>query len=289
VARPVDDPSPIGGALRAWRDRIRPEDVGLPTGGRRRTPGLRREELASLAGVSVDYLTRLEQGRATSPSSQMVDALARALRLSDEERTELHLLAGHAASETGTVPRHISPGAQRLLDRLAGVPLSVWDAGWNLIVANRLWTALHGDFSASSERERNSVWRHFCGSPTRVELTPAQRESFERAAATDLRRASVRYPEDRRLAELIRDLRAQSPRFAEVWDRHLSGEHGTTRKTIVHPEVGTLRLDCDVLQVTGSDVYLVAFTAPPGSEDADKLRLLDVIGTQDLTASGTEI
>src|ERR1700761_2697125 len=118
----------FGRTLRHWRDRVTPTAVGLPVGGRRRAAGLRREELAALAGISVDYLTRLEQGRATSPSAQVVEALARALRLSDAERELLFRLAGLAAPGPGVVSARITPSVQRLLDRLAHTPVAVYDA-----------------------------------------------------------------------------------------------------------------------------------------------------------------
>jgi transcriptional regulator with XRE-family HTH domain len=128
----------LGVALRAWRDRIRPEEVGLPGGGRRRSPGLRREELAGLAGVSVDYLVRLEQGRATNPSPQVLAALARALRLASTERDLLFTCAGVAAPSARVVSRHISPGLQRVLDRLADTPVGVYTASWEQVTANPL-------------------------------------------------------------------------------------------------------------------------------------------------------
>lgn len=140
--------SEFGRTVRRWRERVSPEAVGLRTGGRRRVVGLRREELAGLAIISVDYLTRLEQGRATSPSAPVVEALARSLRLSDAERNILFQLAGLAAPGPGLIPTRITPSVQRLLDRLAGVPLVVYDAAWNLVVANAPYDALMGETSA---------------------------------------------------------------------------------------------------------------------------------------------
>ncbi|MFK8907868.1 helix-turn-helix domain-containing protein, partial [Streptomyces sp. YS-3] len=140
-----DHPAALGQALRHWRDRTNPHDVGLPLGGVRRAPGLRREELAQLAGLSVDYVVRLERGRATSPSPQVLASLARALRLTETERDHLYLLAEHAPPTSGQVPAHIPPSVQRLLDQLRATPLSVHDAAWNLISWNPLWAALLGD------------------------------------------------------------------------------------------------------------------------------------------------
>src|SRR6202035_4506351 len=135
----------FGPTVRHWRDRVAPASVGVAQGGRRRATGLRREELAELAGISVDYLTRLEQGRATSPSAQVVEALARALRLSDTERELLFRLAGQAAPGREVVPARITRSVQRLLDRLSHTPVAVHDAAWNLIVANQPYDALMGE------------------------------------------------------------------------------------------------------------------------------------------------
>jgi transcriptional regulator with XRE-family HTH domain len=153
----------FGQTVHRWRDRVSPETVGLPAGGHRRAAGLRREELALLAGISVDYITRLEQGRASNPSAQVVEALARALRLSGPERAHLFRLAGLAPPGPETVPAYITPSVQRLLDRLTGTPVAVYDASWTLLVANPPYAALMGDPSGWRGNQRNSVWRHFLG------------------------------------------------------------------------------------------------------------------------------
>src|SRR5690348_4456098 len=158
----------LGQALRRWRDRVAPQTAGLPVGGSRRAAGLRREELALLAGISVDYVTRLEQGRAAHPSPQIVEALARALRLSGDERAHLFRLAGLAPPGPQTVPAYVTPSVQRLLDRLAGTPVAVYDASWTLLVANAPYAALMQDPSGWRGHERNAVWRHFLGSGTRA-------------------------------------------------------------------------------------------------------------------------
>ncbi|MFD4899818.1 helix-turn-helix transcriptional regulator [Streptomyces sp. NPDC058411] len=273
----------LGRALHGWRDRIAPETVGLPVGGVRRAAGLRREELAQLAALSVDYITRLEQGRATSPSPQVLASLARALRLSAEERTYLYLLAGQPEPGPGHISDHIPPGLRRLLDQMNGAPLSVHDAAWNLIEWNRPWAALLGDPSALRGRERNMIWRHFKGLPGRVRQTPQQKADFEATMVGDLRAATARYPADLGLRSLVKDLRETGPAFAALWDSGIVGVHQSGAKAIVHPEIGTLTLDCDVLIAAGSDLRVVAYTAAPGSEAAARLGLLDVIGTQAMT------
>ncbi|MFV2196975.1 helix-turn-helix domain-containing protein [Nocardiopsis sp. LOL_012] len=270
----------LGRALRGWRDRTAPAAVGLPANGVRRAAGLRREELAQLAGLSVDYVIRLEQGRSTAPSVQVLSALARALRLSTAEREHLYLIAGQLAPSPGQVSAHVPPGVRRLLDQMGGTPLSVYDAAWNLILWNPLWAALFGDPSATRGRERNVAWRHFAGLPSRVGHTPGQRSQFEAALVADLRVASVRYPADAGLRSLVTDLRGTGAEFVRLWDSGVVGVHEAHTKTVRHPDVGTLSLDCDVLTVPGADLRIVAYTAVPGGDDVDRLELLDVIGSQ---------
>ena len=270
----------FGHTVRRWRDRVPPEAAGLPTGGHRRAPGLRREELALLAGISVDYVTRLEQGRATNPSEQVVEALGRALRVSGAEREHLFKVAGLVPPGQGTVPAYITPSVQRMLDRLTGTPVAVSDATWTLLLANPLYTALMGEHQGN---DRNAVWRNFLGSGSRVRHTPEARRALEVAQVAELRATARRYPADQRLRRLIAELRANSDRFAELWDSGVVGEHVASHKTIDHPQVGVLTLDCDLLSVAGSDLRIMVYTAEPGTEDAERLALLSVVGTQTLT------
>jgi transcriptional regulator with XRE-family HTH domain len=272
----------FGHAVRQWRGRIVPAAVGLPAGGHRRAAGLRREELAQLAGISVDYLTRLEQGRAGNPSEPVVAALARVLRLSTEERAYLFRLAGRLPPGPETVPTHITPSVQRLLDRLGNTPVAVSDATWTLLVANPMYAALMGDPSGWRGNQRNGVWRNLVGPPGRVRHAPKSRRAFEAAIVADLRAAVSRYPNDPRRRRLVADLRANSPRFVELWDSGAVGQHRAERKTIDHPDVGTLTLDCDVLTVSGTDLRIIVYTAEPGTPDAERLSLLSVLGTQTL-------
>ena len=198
----------FGQAVRRWRERLAPETVGLPAGGRRRASGLRREELATLAGISADYLTRLEQGRATSPSAQVVEALARALRLTDAERDLLFRLAGHAPPALDLVSSRITPGVHRLLDRLANTPVAVYDATWTLIIANAPYDALMGPTTSLRGIERNSIWRHLIGPGNRAVQTPEERADQQARLVADLRLTAARYPADPRLKRLIRELAA---------------------------------------------------------------------------------
>jgi transcriptional regulator with XRE-family HTH domain len=272
----------LGDALRTWRDRITPDVVGLPARGPRRAAGLRREELAMLAGVSVDYVTRLEQSRATSPSPQVLSALARALRLSDDERDHLYQLAGHQPPSPNLVPSHVTPSVQRLLDQLAGTPVSVGDAAWNLVTWNPLWAAVFGEPPAPVGHNRNTIWRYFTDQPSRVQHSPDDRAEFEASAVADLRAATAQFPHDPKLTSLVSELLA-IPRFARLWETHAVGGVQLTFKAVDHPEVGVIALDRDVLTVADSGLKVVTYTAPPGSETAEKLGLLAVIGTQSMS------
>lgn len=274
----------IGAYLQAWRHRLQPADVGLPAGPSRRTRGLRREELALLAGISVDYLVRLEQGRATNPSSQVLAALSRALRLTAEERDHLYTVAGQAPPRRSVMPAHVPPSVQRLVDRLADLPVAVYDPAWTIITWNAAWAALMGDPSAVAGPDRNLIWRTFTGKSSRVRKTDAETDDFEISAVADLRRAVGTYPDDPRLRRLVDELRQASPRFATLWAQRVVSRSGSSSKTIVHPEVGPITLDCDVLTVAGSDLRLVVYTAEPSSQDAGRLRLAQVTGLQKLSA-----
>jgi DNA-binding XRE family transcriptional regulator len=278
----------FGQAIRRWRDRAAPEAVGVRVGGRRRAAGLRREELAELAGISVDYLTRLEQGRANSPSSQVVEALARALRVSDTERELLFRLAGLAVPGRGVVSTRVTPSVQRLLDRLSHTPVAVYDAAWNLIVANQPYDALMGETTALRGIERNGVWRNLVGRGNRTVQTPEEHARFESRLVGDLRMTAARYPADRELKRLIAELTSHSRRFVELWE---SGEVGSSQdqsrhKIVDHPDVGLISLDCDTLIVSGDDLRIMVYTAEPGTEDAERLALAVVLGTQALVDQG---
>jgi transcriptional regulator with XRE-family HTH domain len=274
----------FGRTVRHWRDRVTPAAVGVPVGGRRRAAGLRREELAGLAGISVDYLTRLEQGRATSPSVQVVEALARALRVSDAERDLLFRLAGHVTPGLDVVSSRITPSVQRLLDRLANTPVAVYDATWTLIIANAPYDALMGQTTSWRGIERNSVWRNLIGPGTRAVHTPEERAEFEAGLVADLRLTASRYPADQRLKQLTRDLAAHSPRFVELWESGVPQPHQDfgRRKVIDHPDVGRITLDCDTLIVAADDLRIMIYTAEPETEDAERLALAVVLGTQSL-------
>jgi transcriptional regulator with XRE-family HTH domain len=274
----------FGRTVRHWRERIAPATVGVAEGRRRRATGLRREEVAELAGISVDYFTRLEQGRATSPSTQVVEALARALRLTDTERDLLFRLAGHVTPGLNLVSSRITPSVQRLLERLANTPVAVFDATWTLIIANASYDALMGPTTSCRGIERNSIWRHLIGPGTRAVYTADEHADLTARLVADLRLTAARYPADPRLKRLISELAAQSPRFVELWEPGELEPHQDQgrRKVIDHPGVGPITLDCDTLIVASDDLRIMIYTAEPETEDAERLALAIVLGTQSL-------
>jgi transcriptional regulator with XRE-family HTH domain len=207
----------LGSYIQAWRHRLQPADAGLSAGPPRRTRGLRREELALLAGISVDYLVRLEQGRATNPSVQVLAALSRALRLTVQERDHLYTVAGQAPPRRSAMATHVPPSVQRLIDRMADLPVAVYDPAWTLITWNAAWAGLMGDPSMTSGQDRNLIWRTFTGKSSRVRKTDSEADEFETNAVADLRRAVGIYPDDARLHRLVEDLTQASPRFARLW------------------------------------------------------------------------
>lgn len=275
--------SEFASVLRSWRDRVSPADVGLPAGPGRRAAGLRREEVAALAGVSVDYIVRLEQGRAENPSPQLLGALARALRLTDEERDHLYRVAGAAPPSRGMVPRHITPGVQRILDRLGDVPMCVFTATWDVLLVNPVAAALSDEWTRYRGIEANVAWRHFTVGHDHVSFDAEHQEQFSSDLVAELRTALGRYPADPHLAQLVARLREVSPEFARRWSSARVAQHRASHKTFASP-VGPITLDCDVLAVPDNDLRIVVYTTVPGSSDAEKLALLRVTGTQTLAA-----
>lgn len=275
--------SELGTQLRAWRDRLGPEAVGLPTQSRRRAPGLRREEVAQLAGLSGDYLVRLEQGRSQHPSLQVVQSLARALRLDREESDRLHRMAGHLPPTSGRMTRHVTPSILRIVDRLGDTPVSVIDAAWETVLQNRAADVVFGDIAGEKGRGRNRAWRTFMDVPGMGGLEPQTRSMVERDVVGDLHAALIRLPEDPDIASLVADLREQSPRFAELWETTPARVRGARRKTLDHPVAGRMTVDCDVLAVHGSDLQIVVFSAEPGTPDADALSMAIIVGLQDMS------
>ncbi|MFJ8934350.1 helix-turn-helix transcriptional regulator [Streptomyces sp. NPDC102365] len=272
----------LGGLLRAWRDRCSPTDVGLTAYGRRRARGLRREELAGLAGVSVDYLVRLEQGRSRRPSPPVAAALARALQLDEQETAVLHQAAGLPVPSGHAVPVHVPPGVQRLVTRMVDYPVAVFAADWTLITWNALWSALNGDPAGRPATDLNVIRAAFCQAPAWANMHGPD-EGNERALVADLRQAVTTYPEDENLRALIAEVGDASPRFRDLWNSGAAGRHVTSRKVMHHRLVGELTLDCDVLTVPGSDLKITVYTAAAGSPDAERLEFLRVSAVHTVT------
>jgi transcriptional regulator with XRE-family HTH domain len=269
--------------LRIRRERLRPADVGLPAGLRRRTPGLRREEVATLATMSTDYYTRLEQGRGPRPSRPVLTGLARALRLSADERDHLFRLAGEQPDPLPGPPSDVRTGVLRMLARL-DVPGVVLDAKYDVLAWNPLAAALLGDFSAVPARERNLLRLRFLGGTRQQELFGKEAtEEWARETAADLRAATGKYPDDPSIAALVADLLAGSKEFARIWALHEVATQQSMCQTIHHPVVGRIDVICEILLIPERDQRVVLYTADPGSPSDQAIRLLDVIGTQDLT------
>ncbi len=270
--------------LRRRREALQPEDVGLPRGARRRAAGLRREEVALLCGMSVDYWSRLEQGRGPQPSDQMLTAVARGLRLSLAERDHLFRLAGHAAPERVGRSEHVAPGLMRVLDRLHDTPAQVMTDLGETLVQNDPAVALLGDASRLTGLDRVSVHRWFTDPDARRVYPEDDHDLRGRVVVADLRAALARQGAGSRAEQVVTALLARSEEFARVWADHEVGLVHGPAKRLVHPELGVLTLECQkLLDVEQSQVLLV-FTATPGSPDDEKLRLLAALGRQRIGA-----
>ncbi|MEU1335528.1 helix-turn-helix transcriptional regulator [Streptomyces sp. NPDC005865] len=272
----------LGDFLRSRRARITPADLGLPAGTRRRTPGLRREEVAQLAHISPEYYARLEQARAPHPSREVLTQLARALRLSDVERDHLHRLAGLPPGPPPGPCREVRQSIVDLLDRLPQAAAVVVSATNEVIAWNTLATALMEDFSALSRPERNLMRRTFLTPPQggRRLYGVADTAEFARTSAHHLRTTAARYPDDPEVRALVDELLAGSPEFAALWAAHDVTDRPIPCKTFEHPLVGTLTVRCDVLDITDRDQRVLIYTAAPNSPSEEAMRLLSVIGTQ---------
>jgi transcriptional regulator with XRE-family HTH domain len=283
----MDRPA-LAAFLRARREALRPSDVGLPVGPRRRTSGLRREEVAALAAMSSDYYTRLEQQRGPQPSEQMLTSLARALRLTDDERDYLFRMAGRGTPDRATLTSHVAPALQRVLDRLHDTPALVLSCLGEPLVANHLAVALFGGapWARATGWERSEFYRWFMV-PGERKLYPEQdRDRHSRAVVASLRAAYGLLGTSSRAGELVRLLQAGSAEFASLWERQEVARRFERHKTLVHPVVGPIELDCQALFTEDETQALVVLTAEPRSEAAAKLELLAVVGQQEMAEPG---
>jgi len=251
--------------LRTRRGRLRPTDVGLPESGRRRTPGLRRQEVAQLAGMSVDYYVRLEQARGPRPSKQVLSALARALLLTIDERDYLFRIAGEHPPPVRGPSREVTPAIRYLLDSLTGTPAYVVDARYNVLAWNRLATAFIGDLSAVPEEDRNMIRWMFRQPDSDPHWDDTDALRFIRSCVADLRAAYARYPGDAAIAELVTELLGTSRRFAAMWAVHDVEVRRGVAKRVDHPRLGPLAFDCQVLHIGDTDQRLIVYCAEPGS------------------------
>jgi len=238
------------------------------------------EEAASLAEMSTDYWARLEQQRAPQPSEQILGAMARALRLTLDERDHLFRLAGRTAPDRLGSSDHVHPALMRVLDRLDDTPAQVVTELGETLVQNRGARALVGDQTAFVGLERSAVHRWFAGDGSeRARYAARDHDGLGRVWTADLRAVAGR-PDGGRARVLARDLRGRSAEFAAIWDEHEVAVHREQRKTLVHPELGEIELDCQVLHSHDAGQRLLVFTATPGTADDEKLRLLSVVGMQ---------
>jgi transcriptional regulator with XRE-family HTH domain len=276
------DKQELGAFLRSRRERLRPEDVSLIAGPRRRTPGLRREEVAVLAHISTEYYVRLEQGRAPRPSAEVLAGIAEALRLTDAESGHLHVLAGTAPARTGRHARDVRPSILALLERLPQTAAFVTSAIFEVLAWNDLTAALMEDFAPLSPADRNLARRAFLG-PARPDGTlygVSDGAEFRQHVVMELRATLARYPSDPAVTGLVAELRDGSADFARLWARHDVQAAPMLTKTFRHPAVGEITVDCDSLAISDRDQHLVLYTAPRGSRDAEALALLNVLGPE---------
>lgn len=268
--------------LRTRRHALQPEDVGLPRGPRRRTDGLRREEVAVLCGMSTDYYSRLEQGRGPQPSVPMLAAMARGLRLSLDERDHLFLLGGHPAPRHAGGTDHVDAGLMRIMDRLHDTPARVINGVGETLLQTPPAAALFGDEPPMDGFSRSVVWRWFTDPSSRDIYPAADHAQRQGEFVATLRTAYAREGQGSRTAELVDRLLARSDEFAAEWAHHQVSQKHTQLKRFQHPEVGDLELYCQTLFDVDQHQALLVFTAEPGSQSAEKLELLAVIGSQQL-------
>lgn len=268
----MSDYAELGALLRGWRERVTPGDVGLAVGPGRRVPGLRRQEVAKLAGVSIDYLTQLEQGRATAPSAQVLMALARALKLSAFERDHLLGLGGY-----GPPVSHRSaptPDMQRLVTQLGVVPAAIYDEYWNPIAWNPLWAAVNGDPESRPVIERNMMWRLMTGLPMRARRPEPETLRIQKTLVGDLRAALGQHGRNDGHSAFIERMSTRSRVFRDMWTLQHVDSYRHDTKSIDQPEVGALHVDCDVLDVGTDGHRLIMYTAAARTATADRLARL---------------
>ncbi|MFX0576213.1 helix-turn-helix transcriptional regulator [Nocardia nepalensis] len=276
------DRSELADFLRRRREQLTPADVGLPPGVRRRTPGLRRDEVAMLAGMSTDYYTRLEQSRGPRPSTQVLAALARALRFSNDERDHLYHLCDHAPPGREVADKHVGPGIMHVLAKLDDTAATVITDLGEVLVQNRMHTLLVGDHANRRGWDRFYAWRWFTDPQGRSLFPEEDWDRLGRQHVADLRATAARRSGDADVAEFVSRLRSASAEFERLWNEHEVAVRTSDTKRILHPEVGLIDTVCETLLTPNEAQRLLVYMPRPGTDAAEKLDLLRVIGTQRL-------
>jgi transcriptional regulator with XRE-family HTH domain len=261
----------IGMFLRTRRARLQPQQVGLPSGGRRRTPGLRREEVALLSGVGVDWYTRLEQGRPISVSAAVIDSIARTLQLDATETAYLHELARAEVPIHPSPPSYVVPAAaQHLLNGFSTYPACVVNPCWDVLAWNRACAAVFGDYRERTGRARNTIWRLFCDPTWRTLVVDWEREA--RKAVAIFRYNTRRYGGEPWFEEFVAALAHQAPQFAIWWEQHDLEARHDERKVLQHPRVGRLVIQPTTLELVGTpDLRLIVDLPLPDEDTPRKL------------------
>ena len=260
--------------LRRRREALQPEDVGLPRGARRRTPGLRREEVAALSHMSTDFYSRIERERGPQPSEQMVASIAQGLHLSLDERDHLFRLAGHRPPTRGPAGDHVAPGMLRIFDRLTDTPAEIVTELGETLRQTPMGVALTGDLTRYTGPARSIGYRWFTD-PTARRLHPREDHDFySRMYASGLRGIVTLRGPGSRAAELADLLLARSEEFRARWAEHEVGIRPREVKRYLHPSVGELELSCQIVQDPFQSHSLLVHTATPGSPSHEGLRLL---------------
>jgi transcriptional regulator with XRE-family HTH domain len=277
------DPHELGAFLRHRRERLRPADVGLVAGPRRRVAGLRRDEVAVLADMSTDYYERIEQGRGPRPSPSMLSAICRALRLSLDERDHVHLLAGYSPPDRHAALGYADPGLMCVLDAVAAtVPALVCDDLHHVVAQNPLNVAMVGTLAGAGGLQSNFLWRWFTDPDVRSRYCADQHDALSREYVADLRASAARRAGDATSRRLVTELERASDEFRGIWAEQEVAVRRTSRKVLTHPRVGRLDLQCDVVLSVASGQRLVLFRAQPGTGTAERLELLRTLGSQTL-------
>lgn len=269
--------------LRSRREKLQPEDVGLARGERRRTPGLRREEVAALTGMSADYYSRMERGHSPKPSEQMLAALARGLRLSLDDRDYLFHLVGYDTQRRVRRTDHVDVGLMRVLDRLADTPAIVLNSIGETLFQTQPGCALLGNQTTHHGLARSVIYRWFTDDSERNLYPVEEHPQHSRVLVSQLREVLTREGPRSRAVDVVDALQVTSTEFAQVWAEHPVGWRYSEHKRLLHPELGELTVYCQSLLDPEQTQTLLVFTATPGTESHDKLQLLSVIGTQKLS------